>query len=62
MDTQRIEKGMWVESKQGVGRVLVVDRRDNMVLVEGMHQEQWALSADDIEVQEQMHLGCDQYY
>lgn len=34
MDITEIEKGMLVECKQGVGRVLAVDKKNHAILIE----------------------------
>lgn len=62
MDVSKLEKGMWVESELGVGKVLIVDKEHSTVLLEGLNAEQWAEDAGSLEAQEQMHTGCDQYY
>lgn len=62
MDVSKLEKGMWVESELGVGKVLIVDKEHSTVLLEGLNEEQWAEDAGSLEAQEQMHTGCDQYY
>ena len=62
MDTDKITTGMWVESAEGPGRVMAVDKRDQMVLVEGLHEEQWAVPASSISQEDQLHPGCDKYY
>lgn len=62
MSVNELSRGMWVESAQGTGRILVIDRRDEMVLLENSHHQQWASPVDEIEIQEQMHQGCEQYY
>ncbi|GAM55474.1 hypothetical protein JCM19231_4373 [Vibrio ishigakensis] len=62
MDVSKLEKGMWVESELGVGKVLVVDKEHHTVLLEGLNDEQWAEDAQAVEAQEQMHVGCDKYY
>ena len=59
---KRSTTGMWVESSEGLGRVLAVDKRDKMVLVEGLHDEQWAVPASLVNQDDQLHPGCDKYY
>ena len=62
MDMDKIVAGMWVESSEGLGRVLAVDKGDEMVLVEGLHEEQWAVPASSVNQDAQLHPGCDKYY
>ncbi|MCJ2375962.1 hypothetical protein LNL84_03855 [Vibrio sp. ZSDZ34] len=63
MEFKDVSKGMWVESVHGIGKVLVVDEASQSVLVEQLvHEEQWALSVDEISEDPQLHNGCDQYY
>ncbi|GEA50472.1 hypothetical protein VIN01S_12760 [Vibrio inusitatus NBRC 102082] len=62
MDMDKIATGMWVESSEGLGRVLAVDKRDEMVLVEGLHEEQWAVHVSSVNQDAQLHPDCDKYY
>ncbi|CAK4069640.1 hypothetical protein OH458_12810 [Vibrio sp. MarTm2] len=63
MDIGRIKKGMLVESKYGVGRVLVVDETTQAVLLEGREsQQQFAAHIDELLDNPQLHQGCDKYY
>ncbi|WP_261816568.1 hypothetical protein [Vibrio gallicus] len=62
MDILNIEKGMWVESDLGIGRVIVIDRAYQTVLLQDLDNQQWAEDIVRLEAQEQMHTGCEQYY
>ncbi|USD60002.1 hypothetical protein J4N45_16025 [Vibrio sp. SCSIO 43140] len=63
MEIKNVRKGMWVESQHGVGKVLVIDEVSNSVLVEPLGSDtQWALGAEEIEEDQQLHNGCEQYY
>jgi hypothetical protein len=63
MEIDKVRKGMWVESQHGVGQVLVIDKTSNSVLVEPLGSDvQWALDADEIQEDQQLHNGCEQYY
>ncbi|MFC5076600.1 hypothetical protein VTH8203_00252 [Vibrio thalassae] len=63
MEIKDVVKGMWVASRHGAGRVLVVDELSQSVLVEPIgSEEQWALSVDEVEEELQLHNGCDKYY
>jgi hypothetical protein len=63
MEINKVRKGMWVVSKHGVGQVLVIDKTSNSVLVEPRGRDvQWALDADEIHEDQQLHNGCEQYY
>ncbi|KHD23726.1 malate dehydrogenase [Vibrio caribbeanicus] len=63
MDIGRIKKGMLVESKYGVGRVLVVDETTRAVLLEGREpQQQFAAHIDELLDNPQLYQGCDKYY
>ncbi|CAH0526846.1 hypothetical protein [Vibrio hippocampi] len=63
MEMKDVEKGMWVESQHGVGKVLVIDSVSQSVLVEPLGSDmQWALSVEEVEEDLQLHNGCDQYY
>ncbi|MEL7290728.1 MAG: hypothetical protein AAGJ78_06030 [Pseudomonadota bacterium] len=63
MDICQIKKGMLVEFQQGIGKVLVVDRETNCVLIEEQSsQQQMAVDVQELIDNPQLHQGCDQYY
>ncbi|UPQ88320.1 hypothetical protein [Vibrio sinaloensis] len=63
MDICQIKKGMLVECQQGIGKVLVVDRETNCVLIEEQSsQQQMAVDVQELIDNPQLHQGCDQYY
>jgi hypothetical protein len=63
MDISEIKKNMLVECQQGVGKVLVVDKKTNSVLIEDpVSHQQTAVEAGEIIDNPQLHNGCDQYY
>ncbi|NRB67464.1 MAG: hypothetical protein HRU48_08830 [Vibrio sp.] len=63
MDITEIEKGMLVECKQGIGRVLAVDKKNHAILIEerDSHQ-QFAADISELMDDPQLHIGCDKYY
>ncbi|CAM4301517.1 hypothetical protein [Vibrio agarivorans] len=63
MDSERVHSGMMVECQQGIARVLVKDKKNNMVLIETQDtNEQLAVHCDDLQENLQLHSGCDRYY
>ncbi|MDF2153221.1 hypothetical protein [Vibrio sp. CAU 1672] len=63
MEASRIRKGMMVECQQGVGKILVVDREaETVLLIKQGSDEQLALSFDEIEDNPQLHGGSEHYY
>ena len=63
MDICQIKKGMLVECEQGVGKVLVVDRANQSVLVESRDShQQFAVHIDELMDDPQLHQGCEKYY
>ncbi|NVD07560.1 hypothetical protein FCU94_11730 [Vibrio sp. JPW-9-11-11] len=62
MDICQIKKGMLVECQQGIGKVLVIDRTTNCVLIEEQSsQQQMAVDVQDLVDNPQLHQGCEQY-
>jgi len=63
MDIENVQKGMLVETKFGIGKVLVIDPQTDSLLIEQVESHhQLAVDINDVLNQEQLHLGCDKYY
>ncbi|GAL13971.1 hypothetical protein JCM19233_4981 [Vibrio astriarenae] len=63
MDSERVHSGMMVECHQGIARVLVKDKANDMVLIETQDtHEQLAVHCDELTENIQLHSGCDKYY
>ncbi|MDA0148594.1 hypothetical protein [Vibrio sp. LaRot3] len=63
MDIENVQKGMLIETKFGVGKVLVIDPQTDSLLIEQLESHhQLAVDMDDVINQEQLHFGCDKYY